>query len=62
MPCSSIAMALASAGPIQIGRTRLPSFSLRMTTGVFVVRSSPRWATVTSIMAQAQVPASQLAR
>src|SRR5687767_9715057 len=50
MPCSSIAMALASAGPIQIGRTRAPSFSRRITTGVLVVRSSPRCATVTSIM------------
>src|SRR5262249_9724688 len=43
-------MALASAGPIQIGSTLLPSFSRRMTTGVLEVRSSPRWATVTSII------------
>ena len=50
MPCSSIAIALASAGPIQIGSTRAPSFSRRITTGVLVVRSRPRWATVTSII------------
>src|SRR6267378_3664787 len=37
-PASSIAIALASAGPIQIGSTRCPSFSWRITTGVFVVR------------------------
>src|SRR4029077_4534929 len=48
-PASSMAIALASAGPIQIGRTRSPSRSCRMTTGVLVVRSSPRWATRTSI-------------
>src|SRR5205807_521111 len=46
-PASSIAMALASAGPIQMGRTRSPSCSWRMTTGVLVVRSRPRWATRT---------------
>ena len=39
MPASSMAMALASPGPIQIGRTRVPSFSCRMTTGVLEVRS-----------------------
>src|SRR3989442_1006586 len=49
-PASSIAIALASAGPIQIGRTRWPSFSCRITTGVFVVRSNPRWATRTCSM------------
>src|SRR5829696_7900665 len=45
-----MAIALASAGPIQMGSTREPSFSRRITTGVLVVRSRPRWATVTSIM------------
>src|SRR6185312_13023012 len=64
MPCSSMAMALASAGPIQMGKTRDPSFSLRMTTGVFVVRSRPRWATVTSIIdftrSGAGVPAGEI--
>src|SRR3990172_2637952 len=50
-PASSMAMALASAGPIQMGSTRSPSFSWRITTGVLVVRSSPRCATRTSIMA-----------
>src|SRR5262245_31355754 len=49
-------MALASAGPIQIGNTRSPSFSLRMTTGVLVVRSRPRCATVTSIIVLAYCP------
>src|SRR5690606_29380606 len=49
-PCSSIAMALASAGPIQIGRTRVPWRSRRMTTGELVVRSTPSWATATSII------------
>src|SRR5687768_12850904 len=43
-------MALASLGPIQIGNTRVPSFSCRMTTGVFEVRSRPRLWTFTSIM------------
>ena len=58
------AIALASAGPIQMGSTRSPSFSWRITTGVFVVRSSPRWATLTSIMRSFEryVPASQEAR
>src|SRR2546428_4159875 len=55
-PASSIAIALASAGPIQIGRTRSPSRSCRMTTGVLVVRSSPRWATRTSITAARSGP------
>src|SRR5688572_31745778 len=54
MPWSSIAMALASAGPIQIGRTLAPSFSRRITTGVLVVRSRPRWATVTSIILESR--------
>ena len=53
----SIAMALASAGPIQIGRIRAPDFSRRITTGALVLRSSPRWATVSSIIA---VSASEL--
>src|SRR5690606_21080311 len=58
MPCSSMAMALASAGPIQIGSTRLPSFSRRITTGLMVVRSTPRCATVTSfIVLPALIPA-----
>src|SRR5256885_6610125 len=61
MPWSSIAMALASAGPIQMGSTRVPSFSLRITTGVLVVRSRPRCATVTSIIPLcACVPARQV--
>src|SRR5579862_3676657 len=55
-PASSIAIALASAGPIQIGSTRSPSRSCRITTGVLVVRSSPRWATRTSITAPASRP------
>src|SRR5713226_4259110 len=56
-PASSMAMALASAGPIQIGSTRSPSRSCRITTGVLVVRSSPRWATRTSITSsRASVP------
>src|SRR5450759_3059858 len=50
-PASSIAMALASPGPIQIGRMRGPPSSRRMTTGAFVPRSSPRCATRTSIIA-----------
>src|SRR3989454_793004 len=36
-PASSIAIALASAGPIQMGSTRSPSCSCRITTGVLVV-------------------------
>src|SRR5207253_6311978 len=49
MPANSMAIALASPGPIQIGNTRVPSISCRMTTGVFDVRSSPRLCTFTSI-------------
>src|SRR5688500_16268121 len=49
-PCNSMAIALASAGPIQMGSTRDPSVSRRMTTGLLVVRSRPRCATVTSFM------------
>src|SRR5207302_779083 len=61
-PASSIAMALASAGPIQIGSTRSPSRSCRITTGVLVVRSSPRWATRTSMTPSlgAKVPRGQV--
>ena len=58
------------------GQHPAPSFSRRMTTGVLVVRSRPRWATVTSIIDESYrrsrlarlaacpsyVPASQLAR
>src|SRR5690606_42048101 len=43
-----MAIALASLGPIQIGNTLEPSFSWRITTGVFEDRSSPRLCTVTS--------------
>src|SRR5262245_40920560 len=49
IPASSIAIALASAGPIQIGNTRSPFCSCKITTGVLVVLSRPRWATRTSI-------------
>src|SRR5579872_4845084 len=49
-PASSIAIALASAGPIQIGSTRSPSDSRRITTGVLLVRSRPRLATRTSFI------------
>src|SRR6266540_1409331 len=60
-PASSMAMALASAGPIQIGSTRSPSCSCSMTTGVLVVRSSPRWATRTWIIASgAHVPGGEV--
>jgi hypothetical protein len=45
-----MAIALASPGPIQIGRSRSPPLSLSMTTGVFDDLSSPRLATVTSVM------------
>src|SRR6476661_2788968 len=60
---SSIAMALASPGPIQIGSTRSPSRSWRMTTGVLVVRSRPRFATRTSSTRAlgAEVPGAKIA-
>src|SRR5690242_3715673 len=60
---SSIAMALASPGPIQIGSTRSPSRSWRMTTGVLVVRSRPRFATRTSSTRAlgAEVPGGEIA-
>ena len=41
-------MALASEGPIQIGRVRSPCVSCKTTTGVFVERSRPKCATFTS--------------
>src|SRR5207247_3347572 len=56
IPASSIAIALASAGPIQIGNTRSPFCSCRITTGVLVVLSRPRWATRTSITTAASGP------
>src|SRR5574342_142698 len=61
-PASSIAIALASAGPIQIGSTRSPSCSCRITTGVLVVRSRPRWATRTWITSRlgTQVPGGEI--
>jgi hypothetical protein len=48
MSASCMAIALASPGPIQMGSTRSPPISSRMTTGVFVERSSPRLWTLTS--------------
>src|ERR1051325_1748654 len=56
IPASSIAIALASAGPIQIGSTRSPFCSCRITTGVLVLLSRPRWATRTSITRSASGP------
>src|SRR5215467_9392703 len=46
MPSSSVAIAVASRRPIQIGRFSLLSGSLRMTIGVFVTGSSVRPPTV----------------
>src|SRR3990170_9000837 len=65
MPASSMAIALASPGPIQMGSTRLPSSSWRMTTGVLVFRSRPRCATRTSTSAElcgsgAKIPRGQV--
>jgi hypothetical protein len=48
MSASCMAMALASPGPIQIGSTRSPESSCRMTTGVLDILSSPRLWTLTS--------------
>src|SRR5215467_12470534 len=56
IPASSIAIALASAGPIQMGSTRSPFCSCKITTGVLVVLSRPRWATRTSITCVASGP------
>ena len=48
-PPSCMAIALASPGPIQMGRIRSVPTSLRITTGVFDVRSNARLLTLTSI-------------
>src|SRR5690606_27765235 len=48
MSASCMAIALASPGPIQMGRTRSPPTSSRMTTGVLLERSRPRLWTLTS--------------
>lgn len=42
MPSSSLAMAVASSKPIQIGRVRSPSVSFRMTIGLLVNESTVR--------------------
>src|SRR5579872_4654862 len=48
--CISITIDSASGCPIQIGSSRSPSFSCRMTTYEFDTLSSPRRATLTPIM------------
>ena len=50
---AGMAMALASAGPIQMGSTRSPSVSCSRTTGVRVFWSSPRLCTRSRIICPA---------
>src|SRR5687767_4057881 len=56
LPMSSLWIALASMGPIQIGRTRFPSISCSRTTGFFVRSSMASPPTRTGIMLMARAP------
>src|SRR6266568_5046138 len=54
-PCSGIAIACASSGPIPIGTMRSPSRSLSRSSGVELGGAIPRPATTTSIIGVATV-------